>query len=280
MPSIPRIFFRQCSAALFGALCSLLIVPSVKAEQSDFALQFAADRPDTVSAVSLHILYRNPADPNGKPSPIRHLVITAPSGSEIDLSIPRCTATDQQIMASGPSVCPGDSRVGGGSLTADTGFGPPIDPFLTDVSVFNTGQGVVEIVQDHNTGATLADDRLQITGDTMIGNPPSIPGGPPDGQTAVRSIDFVYPAGTHYFTTPPTCPTGRWTSTASFTFADGTIQHLSSTTPCAQPVLGKKHHHKTAKKHHRAKKLHRHRPRDPDHDGDGDSAAHRALANP
>ena len=271
--SISQFGWCVCASAVLAVLCSLLLAPAARAEQSDFSLQFATKAPHTVTAAHLYIVYRNPANPTGKPSPIRHLVITAPSGTRIDVSIPSCTASDEDIMASGPSACPADSRVGGGPLTADTGFGPPVDPFLTDVSVFNTGTGVVEIVRDHNTGATLTDDRLQINGDSMIGNPPSTPGGPPDGQTAVRTIDFTYPASTHYFTTPPSCTTGHWVSTASFTFADGSTQHLSSTTPCAKARV-KRHHHPRRTKHHQRKKHHgRPSPRrrqDADRDGDND----------
>jgi hypothetical protein len=95
---------------------------------------------------------------------------------------------------------------------------------------------VVEIVRDHRTGATLTDDRIRIQGNVFIGNPPPVPGGPPDGQTAVRTIDFTFPASSRYITTPPSCLTGQWTSSATFTFADGSTQHVSSATPCTAPA--------------------------------------------
>ncbi len=244
---------RRLGLLLVGSL--LLLAPVAAAQQSDFSLQFSSQTPDTVSAVHLYIVYRNPADPSGKPSPIKHLVISVP-GLHVNLAVPRCTASDQQIMANGPAACPAQSRVGGGVLTADTGFGPPIDPYPTDVSIFNTGQGIVEVVQDHNTGATLADDRIAIQGDTLIGNPPATPGGPPDGQTAVRTIDFTFPAASGYFTTPRRCPSSGWAAQAAFTFADGTTQHVSSTSACrgtrsAKPPKRKpRHRHPHPSKHH------------------------------
>ncbi len=188
-PSHRRLSFATLTAVGFA----LLLAGAARAQQSDFSLQFGANAPNTPTAMHLYIVYRKPSDPNGKPSPIRHLVIAAPQGTRIDLGLPGCAASDQQIMASGPAACPADSQVGQGTLTALTGFGPPTDPFLTDVTIFNTGQGVVEIVRDHNTGATLTDDRIQIQGNVLTGNPPAIPGGPPDGQTAVRTIDFTFP---------------------------------------------------------------------------------------
>jgi hypothetical protein len=211
----------------------MLLASSAGAQQSDFSLQLASRVPGVATAMRLYIVYRDPADPNGKPSPIRHLAIAAPPGLRIDLGVPRCPASDQQIMVFGTGACPADSQVGTGGLIAITGFGPPLDPFATDVTIFNAGQGWIEIVRDHSSGATLADDRIQIDGDTLTGNPPAIPGAPPDGQTAVRTIDFSFPATSGYITTPPNCPAGGWVSNAAFTFADGSTQHVSSVTPCA-----------------------------------------------
>jgi hypothetical protein len=278
---MPQLFAsrqRRCWSTLIAVGVSLLLAGVAQAQESDFSLQLASTTPGAATAMHLYIVYRDPADPNGKPSPIRHLVITAPQGTQINLAMSRCTASDQQIMVEGPSACPTDSQVGQGTLTAITGFGPPIDPYLTDVTIFNTGQGVVEIARDHNTGATITDDRIQIQGSTLTGNPPAFPGGPPDGQTAVRTIDFTFPASTHYITTPPTCTSGQWTSNASFSFADGTTQHVPSTTPCTIPEAVRPHKkHHPAKWHHRSKEERsRARPkqtrgsRAPDHDRDSD----------
>jgi hypothetical protein len=278
MPELFASHHQRCCSTLIAVGVSLLLAGGAQAKESDFSLQFASNTPGVATAMHLYIVYRNPADADGKPSPIRHLVITAPQGTQIDLAVSRCTASDQQIMVQGPSACPTDSQVGQGTLTAITGLGPPIDPYLTDVTIFNTGQGVVEIARDHNTGATITDDRIQIQGNTLTGNPPAFPGGPPDVQTAVRAIDFTFPASSQYITTPPTCTSGQWTSNASFSFADGTTQHASSTTPCTIPTRAdphKKHHR--SKKHHRAKKRRSQAKstqttgsRDPDHDGDSD----------
>jgi hypothetical protein len=264
----------------------LLPVSPAGAQQSDFSLEFAAQAPGTVTAMRLYIVYRNPADPNGKPSPIRHLVIAAPGGTRINLAMARCSASDLQIMLFGAGACPAESQVGAGTLTVITGFGPPVDPYLTDVTIFNSGQGLIEIARDHTTGVTLTDDRIQIDGNTFAGNAPATPGGPPDGQTAVRTIDFSFPASS-YITTPTSCPGGQWTSTAVFTFADGSTQHATSTTPCA-PAGGEvntpaalqtspshratPHHHSNHRQpkhsHRSRRKANSRRPPDRDHDGD------------
>jgi hypothetical protein len=204
------------------------------AQQSDFGVAFAPARPATTATFTLHIVYRDPADPDGKPSPIRHIAIAAPAGTVFGVgTVPACEATNQQIQLQGPAACPPDSQIGAGTLTAITGFGPPIDPFATKVTIFNDGHGWVEVVQDRQSGATLAIDRFVIHGRMLTANPPATPGGPPDGQTAVRTIDFTFPASRAFVTTPPKCPDGRtWRSTAAFTFADGSTQNVQSSTPC------------------------------------------------
>lgn len=231
-------FGRGRRPALIAGCCAialLLAAAPARAQQSDFGVRFSPSTPGTATTFDLHIVYRREADPAGKPSPIRHLVIQLPSGTRINTAgLPRCTASDQQIQAQGTAACPADSRVGSGTLTAITGFGPPVDPYATRVTIFNDGDGWVEIVQDERTGATLATDRLAANGSTLTGNPPSVPGGPPDGQTAVRQIDFTFPASSRYVETPAICPSGRtWTSAAAFTFADGSTQHIQSSTACS-----------------------------------------------
>jgi hypothetical protein len=239
---------RRCRLILLSLLAGCLVslfalaVPAL-AEQSDFSALFDPATAATSAALRLHIVYRDPANPDGKPSPIRHLVINAPSGTVINVgTVPRCDASDQQIQAEGPSACPPNSQVGNGTLTALTGFGPPIDPFTANVTIFNDGRGWIEVVQEQQSGATVADDRIQANGDTLTGNPPATPGGPPDGQTAVRTIDFAFPASTGYITTPPSCPRdGSWTWTAAFTFADGSTQNVQSVSACQPASSGARH---------------------------------------
>jgi hypothetical protein len=225
---------RTASVALAACIYLLATAGRAFAEQSTFSLGLAPARPATAATLALHIVYRRPADPSGKPSPIRRLVFHLPKGLAINATrVPACAASDQEIEAEGPGACPGDSEVGSGTLTAITGFGPPIDPFVTSVRIFNDGHGWIEVVEPRQGGAVIAVDRISLSGRTLTGNPPATPGGPPDGQTAVRAIDFIFPASRRYITAPPKCPTaGPWRTTAAFTFADGTTQYASATTAC------------------------------------------------
>jgi hypothetical protein len=130
--------------------------------------------------------------------------------------------------------------VGTGALTAITGFGAPADPVKADVTVFNGGHELIELVSVKGTNTTAGLDRLQIQGRTLVAKPPSTPGGPPDGRTSVQRIELSFPAirspqGRAFVTTPPSCPSsGAWTSRASYGFADGGHTMLTSLTPCTR----------------------------------------------
>jgi hypothetical protein len=122
---------------------------------------------------------------------------------------------------------------------AITGFGAPFDPFATDVTLFSTGDGVIELVQQPGTNQTLAIDRATLQENVYTSHPPSTPGGPPDGETAVSKIDFTFdvpaPGARPFITTPPSCSRDRhWTTVGHFTF-DEALDVASSATPCSPP---------------------------------------------
>lgn len=218
-------------------------------DRADFLLRFPTKTPGHGTAVDLHILYKAAGDPNAKPSPLRRVVIDAPSGTRFHGDrFPRCTASDEELRARGRGACPAAALVGRGPLTVMTGFGPPIDPVRTDVWIYNTATGFVEVVQQPGRDVTLGMDRFTVMGNRLTASPPSTPGGPPDGRSAVRQVDFDFfgasSARPAYVTTPPSCPaSGRWASRAEFTFADGATTVVRDSTPCnrssrSRPRLG------------------------------------------
>lgn len=204
-------------------------------ERADFSLDLASSAPATPTRARLKIVYRAAGgDPEAKPSPIRRVVIEAPPGTSFGLDrVPACEATDEELRMSGGAACRAPSRVGAGSLVAVTGFGAPFDPFPAVVTLFNTGKGFLELVEQEEPRATLAVDRAAVDGSTAVLMPPSTPGGPPDGQTAIREIDLHFDRP-EYLTTPRSCPRdGLWRSRGVFTFADGVTVAVPATTPCS-----------------------------------------------
>src|SRR5689334_12551531 len=121
-------------------------------QRADFALGFDTTKPATKAALVLHVAYKAKGDPDAKPSPIRKVVIAAPAGTRFDTkAVPPCKASDDELMAQGSGACPAESKIGAGTLTADTGFGPPADPVNADLTLFNTGDAVLEVVSAPGT---------------------------------------------------------------------------------------------------------------------------------
>jgi len=194
---------RPRSGRLLGAagavLCTALAAAPAahggSTERADFTMRFGARVPSSDTALDLRILYKAPGDREAKPSPIRKLVIDAPPGTRFrGERFPACDASDLELRSRGRRACPPGALVGRGALTVMTGLGSSFDPFPTDVWIYNTPIGFVEVVQQRGQDATLGLDRITVTGSRLSGHPPATPGGPPDGQSAVREIDFTFPA--------------------------------------------------------------------------------------
>ena len=231
---------RLTTAALALAVVSLAAAaPALggHTRRGNFGMDFSARKPSVRTAIHLTILYKA-RDPKAKPSPIRKIVLRAPRGTRFHTdALPRCKASDQELLADGDAACPAASRVGSGTLTAMTGFPGAAGTVVTKVTVFNTATGNVELVKEEKSGKPVATDRFRIEGRTWTAHPPDTPGGPPDGKTAVRRIDFTYAPKARWAVTPPKCPSsGYWHSSAAFTYADGVTAHVGDRTPCRRPA--------------------------------------------
>ena len=221
---------------LFAAAAVLGSAVPASSAGSTLDFGFSSREPGTATTMTLHIRYtKTGGDANAKPSPIRSFQLDAPPGTTFHTEkITACDASDAEVMATGTAACPSESRIGGGTVTVVTGFGPPFDPFVSPTPVFNDGKGWLEVSQtDSNPAVTIAVTRLTVDGSRVSGPIGASPGGPPDFQTAVSAVDLSFPESTGYVTTPPSCPaSGRWVATGTFGFADGTTQVVTGETPC------------------------------------------------
>jgi hypothetical protein len=226
----------------------------------EFGLQLSSTTPARPTGLTFRTRYNNPSDPSGKPSPLRKSVIQAPSGTVFDgHAVPICTASDSQLMMDGPSACEDGSRVGTGTVVVITGCGAPVDPANLDVDLFNSGDGITELITEHASGARITVGHAKFTAPNTITETPSPnPGCPPSGETSVHQVDFHFNAvrgttGAAFITTPRSCPASRvWVSKASATLADGNTYTATSTSPCTPSSRPKHHRHRH--RHHRHRK--------------------------
>jgi hypothetical protein len=230
-------------AALSVGVLGALAAPA-RAESgrlADFSWRYTTKAAGVPTGVGVHIFLRAAHDPEAKPSPLRSAVIHGPAGLRFDTgAVSQCMASDEELKARGSDACPPNTELTVGAFTAIGGFGPPADPFMGDDHVFDGPGQIIEVITVKGGSASPGFDRLTIDGSTLTAHPPMAPGGPPDGESSVRSIDFQIPvrsaAGRSLITTPPSCPAGaEWKTTATFGFADGSSDRVASASPCTRP---------------------------------------------
>ena len=212
-----------------------LALPAVGADSYQNAtLTFDQEAPQRSTGLTLAIDYVNPSDSEAKPYAVSKTVIALPPGTAFDHgAVERCEATDQELMLGGAGACPAGSVVGGGELDLDTGIEGPARVVASDVTMLNNEGELILLLEPKNGLPAKIVARSVIEGSTITTEVKPIPGGPPDGHTAIKRVRLTIPARGHYITTPPTCPaTGAWTTAITFEYRAGTAQTVRSDSPC------------------------------------------------
>ena len=231
-----------------NALLALMAVTAVGAmsataaqagARADYRQVFTTNVPGASTGIDTQILYKHPDDAEAKPIPVRQEVFTFPRGTTFDDSVvPDCTVPDLELRLRGESACPAETWiVSGHGDTSMTGFPGAGETSLT-VNGFEYGGGRFRVL-----GAAegfplrfIAQGRRE--GRVTTVDVPRTPGGPPDGQSAlrrVRNISLARSLGRRaYVRTPRTCPeSGVWTFRARMTFADGAVERNIHRMSCA-----------------------------------------------
>ena len=204
---------------------------------------FTTRVPDTPAGRTFTADWIDPENPGGKPHGISNILVALHPGARFDTTaMPRCEATDAQLMAQGEAACPPASNLGVDELVGDTGFPEP-GRYVTLDSTFLNGPGeVIFLARERQSGNPHFVARGKASGNTLDIPIPLIPGTPPEGIGLYRErgtwIKAIGSGGKGFFTTPPVCPKdGRWRNQVTYTYRDGLVQTAASTSPC---VRGKK----------------------------------------
>ena len=225
---------------LLGSLTAALVATGLFATasaspqfSSTFGLTFSTGTPGAPAGLDLLASWSDPGGVNRVPKAATKLVFAGPPGTKFDTSaLPRCRASDEDIANLSVRACPRASKIG---TVKGQGLIVTGNPFNTIATLFNARRQIIVIVQ-------LVDDRRLITyfRDDVRGNTVSvnlkIPGG-----VALTRFEAHLPRHFRrikgkrraYLRTPPTCPpTGAWTTTATFSYRDGSSQQLTAPSPC------------------------------------------------
>ena len=208
----------------------------------DYKQMFTTNVPGKSTGTDTRLLYKNPNDPKAKPIPVRREEFTFPAGTTYDQTVvPDCKASDIEIRVSNGSACPAASRIGfGKGDTTMAGFSPDGEDPL-DMDAWDNAGELVVFGRSHDFPAIGAVARGHRKGNTMIVDVPSGPGGPPDGESALRRIHHIFPARSAgkraLMRTPRKCPKSRrWTFRARFTFSDGAVERAVYRMRCKRPA--------------------------------------------
>ena len=238
---------RKTMGGVAAAAVMLAVAATVQGGETDRAaydFKLSAEAPGAASGVSVDVLFKDPEDPDAKPPALDAAELGLPAGIRIDDgALPRCEATDDDFQMQGRDACPDETRVGEGAVTVMTGV-PGADPQTLDIVAFNGKGELVEVVFFPDTNVVAGIDRVTIEERRLVAHPPTPPGGPPDGRTAIRELRLdvprrIGPDGRAYVTTPPDCTGGHWISEGRFEFDDGGKTVVESEIPCdpnANPV--------------------------------------------
>jgi hypothetical protein len=230
--------------AIAATVAALVVAAMPAAAQAgprfDYKQQFTTSKPGKSAGIDTEILYKHPSDPNAKPIPVRQEVFTFPVGTRFDETVvPDCTVSDEELRLVGVSACPEETWVGGGHDNVSmTGF-PGAGETPISANAFEYGGGRFRVLGQAEgfPARFIAQGRRE--GRTNTVEIPQTPGGPPDGENALRRIHNIFPARSlgrrAYLRTPRRCPsTGVWTFKARLTFADGGVERNVHRMPCRQ----------------------------------------------
>lgn len=216
--------------------------------------------PGTSAGRTYGVDFVDPANPGGKPPAVGHVRLQLPSGARFDTdAIPRCEATDVQLMLEGAGACPGGSMLGTMQLTFDTGLSGGLRYLNANVTFLNAHAQLIFLAQDPTTGVRTV-FRSTVTSQTLESDIPILPGTPPDGAADRRERGTFLARSSargNYLTTPPTCPPNhQWVERETYTYRDGVTQTVEIPQPCTEPAPRTQPLHSS---HHHAR--HRHRRR-------------------
>lgn len=214
--------------ALLAATAAAALPASAQAgPRASYEQMFTTSAPGASTGTDTRIVYKHPDDPKAKPIPVRREVFTFPRGTRFDGSVvPNCTASDSEVQVLGPSACPAESQVGSGhDGTFMTGF-PGSGETPMDLDMFDVRRGFIVVGSPRDNPMLRQVAHATREGRVVTVNAPRMPGGPPDGESALRRIHNVFGArsagGRAYVRTPRTCPSsGTWKFKLRLVWADG-----------------------------------------------------------
>ena len=225
---------RRCAFALLAALAPLAaagVAPASPRFSSSFQMTYLYREPGAPTGQVPLMTWSDPGAPNKVPKTIKRINLRFHKGTRFDTSaLARCHASDAEVMSKGVTACPAASRLGTGHTKAVLPSGAG---FTTDVTLFNARGEIIVLVTLGGTPVTEFRDRVK---GRTITIEPVLPGGVSLERLRLRIDRHSRGSGANrrtYMRAPRSCPASRkWTTSARFTYVDGSAETLRSRSPC------------------------------------------------
>jgi hypothetical protein len=217
-----------------AGLCLLAPVAIASPQFSTtFGLTYSSQAPNSPSGLDVSASWSDPAAPNGVPKGVTKIKFTGHPGLRFDTSaLPQCKASDEDIANLALRACPRSTKLG---TVKGEGLIVTGSRFDTVATLFNGRREIIVVVMLATENRLITYFRDDVRRSSVTVNF-KIPGG-----LALTKFEAHLPRHFRkrggkrraYVRTPPTCPpSGVWTTTATFTYRDGSSQQLASNTPC------------------------------------------------
>jgi hypothetical protein len=196
-----------------------------------FQLTYTSSTPGSPMGLDGLGTWSDPGEPFGKPKEVTRIKVIGAPGLKFDTSaLPICKASDAAVQRRALRACPASTKLGTVKGTAVISTGAAIETLAT---LFNGKRQIIVVVMlgdrlltnfRDNVGRRSVTVNLKLLpGISLTRFEPHIPSHFRKRGKKRRT----------YLRTPPTCPaSGVWTTTAIFTYRDGSEQTLTAPTPC------------------------------------------------
>jgi len=238
----------SCSPALraiaaAGALALLAAIPATAAVRNEHTLTLKPTSKFTNKSTAATIRTDRNPPVGGRPLRVTKIVFALPEGTKFNTAAAtRCSLA--ALQAQGAAACPAGTAIGGGTAVGITGT--ILGNVTQQVAVFATDTGMAAVltgVQSAVLPLTLSKHRITAVLPRLCLPPGTAANDCAAGEAILKSLDITLKARTkgsgakarRLITTPRTCKTGRWKSRASYTYANGDTETVTSTAQCRRP---------------------------------------------
>ena len=210
------------------------------------AASFRPNRLGAMGALTITIDLTGPT--LGDPPPLRRAVLRLPAG--LGIEIPQLRSCEpHRVRLWGPRGCPAQSRLGAGRALVQAPLGSQLLGESVSLWVFLgplanlqptfeiLAQGYTPFEERLMLGGTVLPDVLPYGEDLVLSVPP-VPTLPLEPQASIVSMSLTIGSrprsGRESNATiePTRCPAGGFPFAAELTYADGSTENVSTTTPC------------------------------------------------